>query len=567
MGDPARPVRLRSRRHALAPTGRWCTSSTRPARRSSPARREPRRVSSRRPPHSRGTRPGRRIDACRAWAWTVDCNWYPGDCGAEIVTVDASRPPYPDELSDDPETRLLEACVRDVDLLLSVRALIEGHVRQASLAIPGFVDQGRLALQHLHAVLEASGATWSLAWVTLACADLFRRSGDDAAAEAALDKVRQIHEFLRGNGVADPVGEACACLVEGDWYAAPGSRPSASASTSRRRRCRRPSPTSATTIALRRPTTRPPPSLSTSTNPGPSLRSRSDALRSPGAARPRDATGRVDRRRGGVRGCRRRGRLLARGRPPADRLSRRRHVAATRREAGTRFDLRPRGSVAALVEWADKEGSASFASGLGRLLQRVGEQWLAEGEYERAEVAYSLVPLLPRSGAEVTASLLLELAAVDARRQLGVRAATRLRQALATLPPVADATSERLEWMRQVNVVVDIVNAHMSESATAAGTNVGGLDRSTARLRALLALPGVPEPGSAGIIDAEHLAKLARSRETDTIEDLVADADRHITEPERKMLSSYAEIARQILNLADPHSRSSAVGRRRRRAL
>ena len=230
------------------------------------------------------------------------------------------------------------------------------------------------------------------------------------------------------------------------------------------------------------------------------------------------------------------------------------NVAATRREAGTRFDLRPRGSVAALVEWADKEGSASFASGLGRLLQRVGEQWLAEGEKERAEVAYSLaVPLLPRSGAEVTASLLLELAAVDARRQLGVRAATRLRQALATLPPVADATSERLEWMRQVNVVVDIVNAHMSESATAAGTNVGGLDRSTARLRALLALPGVPEPGSAGIIDAEHLAKLARSRETDTIEALVADADRHITEPERKMLSSYAEIARQILNLADPY--------------
>ncbi len=497
----------------------------------------------------------RRIDACRAWAWTVDRNWYPGDCGAEIVAVDAARPAYPDDVSDDPETRLLEACVRDLDLLLSVRALIEGHVRQIPLAIPGFVEQGRHALQHLNVVLEASGATWSLAWTTLAHADLLRRAGDDAAAEASLENVRKIHAYLRTNGIPDPVGEACASLVEGDWYAAPGSSPEG--------------------LGL---------DLAPSAVPSPFADKRDDdraakAYEQAGAmlagvAEPR-ANGALALRRAALAWHRSDyetqlaelaaseaafasagdvagswltvvHRLIAS--VAADK------VAATRRDAGTRFDLRPRGKVAELVDWAEKDGSASFTSGLGRLLQRVGAQWFAAGEYERADVAYSLaVPLLPRSGAEVTASLLLELAAVDARQQLGLRAATRLRQALATLPPVADAKSERLEWMRQVNVVVDIVNAHMSESATAAGTNVGGLERAMTRLRALLALPGVPEAGSVGVVDAEHIAELARARAADTLEDLLADADLEISKHELIMLTTTAEMARRILDLADPY--------------
>jgi tetratricopeptide (TPR) repeat protein len=497
----------------------------------------------------------RRIDACRAWAWTVDRNFYPGGTGAEIVAVDAARPAYPAAIANDVETRMLEACVQDVDRLLSGRLMIEGAVRGIPLALNELLEDTRQALQHLHLVLESGGATWSLAWVVLALADLLRRAGNDADAAAALANARQIHQVLRENGIDDRVGEAVSYLVEGDWYATPGSSPEALGFD-----------------------------LPASELPSPFADKRDDSLAGAAYERAAIILGDADEPRAiGALALRRaalawrqsdyptqlaelmtaEAAFVAAGEAAASWLVAIHRligevaagrIAATRRTAGTRFDLQPRGTIAALSRWADEDGSASFTTGLGRLLQRVGAQWLATEDYERAEVAYGMaVPLLPHSGTEAAATLLLELAAVDAQQRLGVRATTRLRQALATLPQVKDATLERLEWMRQVNAVVGITNAHMNEAATAAGTNVGGLEQAIARLRGLLALPGVPAPGSAGVLDRNRLEELAHARAGDTFERLLADADQEISERERTMLALTADSARQIVDLADPY--------------
>src|SRR5206468_3439521 len=45
-------------------------------------------------------------------------------------------------------------------------------------------------------------------------------------------------------------------------------------------------------------------------------------------------------------------------------------ISTTRRSAGTGFDLQARGPIAALRGWGERDGSVSWASGLGRILQR-----------------------------------------------------------------------------------------------------------------------------------------------------------------------------------------------------
>ncbi|MGG7380135.1 hypothetical protein ACQ7B2_15695, partial [Escherichia coli] len=62
-------------------------------------------------------------------------------------------------------------------------------------------------------------------------------------------------------------------------------------------------------------------------------------------------------------------------------------VAATRRDAGTGFDLEPRGPIAELLRWGQHEGSVGWISGLGLLFHLAGKGWAADGDYERAALA------------------------------------------------------------------------------------------------------------------------------------------------------------------------------------
>jgi CHAT domain-containing protein len=181
------------------------------------------------------------------------------------------------------------------------------------------------------------------------------------------------------------------------------------------------------------------------------------------------------------------------------------HVAETRRLAGTGFNLKPRGPIADTLRWGEHDGSISWTTGIGRLFQRAAERWDSDGDYERAAVAYELAaPLVPASGVESPAAVVLNLAHLDSRNGFGVRALTRSRSAIAALPPVAATApempdwepQEMLGWQRSVGALLDIVSGQFDATATAAGMSVAALEWASGRIRALLALPGVPPAGS-----------------------------------------------------------------------
>ena len=214
-------------------------------------------------------------------------------------------------------------------------------------------------------------------------------------------------------------------------------------------------------------------------------------------------------------------------------------VAATRRAAGMRFDLAARGPIAALLQWGEHDGSVSWTSGLGRLVQRAAARWDQDGDYPRAELAYELaVPLVPASGAEMPAKMLIELAQLDRRYGFGVRALTRIRAAVATLPPVTQASTESLDWSRNLTASLDAVHGQLDEAGTAAGMRIAALEWAIERSRELLALPGVPPAGSSEGLDftaTPHTSDELRARSAD-------------------QLAGLADIARGALAFADMYA-------------
>ena len=102
---------------------------------------------------------------------------------------------------------------------------------------------------------------------------------------------------------------------------------------------------------------------------------------------------------------------------------------------------------------------------------------------------------MPASGFESPAAVVLDLAKLDGRNGFGVRALTRSRAAIAALPPVAEARLDKLDWMRSVSVLLNVVSGQFDATGTAAGMSVAALEWASGRIRALLALPGVPPEG------------------------------------------------------------------------
>ena len=183
-------------------------------------------------------------------------------------------------------------------------------------------------------------------------------------------------------------------------------------------------------------------------------------------------------------------------------------VAATRHAAGTGFDLKPKGPIADLLRWGQDEGSVGWTTGLGRLFQRAAERWAADGDYERAAVAYELaLPLVPASGAEPPETVVLELARLERDNGFGVRALTRCRSAVATLPRIEDAAEQLLDWARSVYALQNVLWGQIG-ATSAAGASVAELGWVCERLRQLLELPGVP-PGGEQTEPSPQLAMLA----------------------------------------------------------
>lgn len=444
----------------------------------------------------------RRIEAARVWSWTVDRGWYPGDVHAEILTHDA--PTFPNERRGDPETRLVEAIADDAYFLRVCRTRIEqSRARpEDQLAAAGWWKERRRLEQALKRY-EGRPRAWS---VRLAHAELLLRAGNVQEADTALHRVRDDYKRAGASGV---VGLACTYLVEGDRYATPGSSPEAlgfdlivaGASPS---------------LAARRDLAR----AASAYDRAAELLAAIDEPRALGSLALRRAahawlSGQYGAQQELIAVAN--NAFAAAGDAAALRLMTAHalladialgRVAATRRDAGTGFDLHPRGPIAELLHWGQHDGSVGWISGLGGLFHRAAERWAADGDYERAAVAYELaIPLVPASGLPLE-RVVLDLVRLDRDNDFGLRALARGRSAIAALPRVEDASEQPLDWSRNVFCLIDVVIGQTDASTTAAGMTVAAIEWATERLRQLLSLPGVP-PARAAEEEPPYISTVA----------------------------------------------------------
>jgi CHAT domain-containing protein len=427
----------------------------------------------------------RRFAACRSWIWTLDRLWYPGDTGAEIASAGEQPPDVALGRPGDQETLELEALATVQFQLLNTRWRVESEVRQSP----------EEAVANLHAQAANAGTEPEPPPARLFYADLLHRAGAVDEANSVMADARAQLEGLARDDIGAAAILARSFLLEGDWYATPGSSPEALG------------------FDLWKFGAGASPFLAWRDLP-----------------RAADAYSQAEGRLSGVDAPRLRAALaMRRGtvawlagdftaqkaflRTAADEFSVAgdsaghwltvvhdlladvglRRIAAIRLSAGTSFDLEAHGPIAALCRWGEQDGSASWTTGLGRILQRAGADWDSQGDYPRAELAYEMaVPLVPSSGAEAPATAVLALAGLDRRYGLVVRGLTRSRAAVATLPPVADASREVWKWAQNLSSLGDVLWSLVDGRGTAAGMQVAGLDWAVARTQELLALPGAP---------------------------------------------------------------------------
>jgi CHAT domain-containing protein len=421
----------------------------------------------------------RRVAACRSWLWTLDRLWYPGDHGAEIASQVGSPPGVELGRPGDEETVEVESVSFLVFRWLSLRFRVENEVRRS--------PEQALATVYEH------GVNPPVSYAHLVHGDLLHRAGGREEADGIVAELRGAFEQDPEDAGARAI-VARSFLVEGDWYATPGSWPEALGFDLWTYNA--PSPFAAlrdlgraaeaydaaeewipsdaaprlrAALALRRAT------LAWISGDHAAqqafLRAAEDEYAAAG-----DAAGRWLTVIHGLLAD------VALGR-----------IAATRRDAGTGFDLEARGPIAALRRWGERDGSVSWTSGLGRILQRAADAWGEQEDYARAEVAYEMAaPLTPVSGAESSAAIMLRLAELDSRNGLGVRAFTRRRSSVATLPPAVSPLTDVWAWAQNLDALGNVLSGQMDAEGTAAGLQVAAVDWAIRRLEEVLALPGVP---------------------------------------------------------------------------
>jgi CHAT domain-containing protein len=368
--------------------------------------------------------------ALTAWARQLDRNWYPGDVGAEtaVATPDAFVEPQPGEDS----IAFQIAMLVQPTYLFTRRTLLEMAMRSGT--VPEVQQVLGFALDSVDMLTNyatQSGQHQLIAWLTLIRADFSRRAGVQKDADLLLAQARQLASDLRS-----PPRLALTYLIEGDWYAAPGSSPEALG-------------WDLGTLSGSNPLQ--PPDLPRAVAlwaQAEALLAGWDTLRLRAALAIRGAW---QARQVGEAQTQRQ--YLA----AAQELSRRAgdsaayHMAVVHEliadiddgrlgqhllQLGGGWSPPEHGPVAELLRWAATTGSRSWCVGLGRLLQRCGDRWVAEGSTPRARVAYlAAVPLISSDPAVPGRTVQTALADVDSRLNLAVNALLRLDRAFRSPEP------------------------------------------------------------------------------------------------------------------------------------
>ncbi len=425
----------------------------------------------------------RRIRACSAWAQRLGRNWYPGDTGGEFGPSGTRGFTSVGEVFEgDAETMLLEACVAFGPAnLLSVRSLLESMVRKSSAEAQVLLQSAMNDLERFKQIAQMANAPTSACWAVQCQADLLYRSGTASKAQKLLEFAREIY----GAG-EDGIGVACTYLVEGDWFATPGSSPEALSLDL----AGRPEPSPfATTQDVARATE--------AYNHAESSLAGVDAPRVVAALALRravlchlegDLSAQLDWLQtadqmfmdaGETSGC--------------HLVTVHRLVAAI--SAGDFVQLRrntplewgaTHGPVADILAWGLARGSLSFCTGLGRIFERTAERWEGQGDLDRAEVAYLMArPLLSLSGVIPSWSILLTLAGLDARRNAQVRSLVRRLKILADLPLPPKATEQPTAWMQDLQLTMSLIDIPTGSIGTGM-IAIQAIERGMKRLGALL---------------------------------------------------------------------------------
>jgi len=424
----------------------------------------------------------RRIRACRAWAERLDKNWYPGNAGGEFGPQGTAGFTLPSQVfPGDSETMLVEACAAlGPANLLSVRSLLESLIRKSAPPALALLQSALGDLQLFKEVALECNAPASACWAMQSQADLMHLCGNFVDAQQQLVRAREIYV-----AAGDGIGVACTHMVEGDWWATPGSSPEGLGLDLAGRP--EPSPFSQSQDTAR---------AAQAYDLAESALCASDTPRLAGALALRRATlaflsGQLDEQRRWLRVADRA--FLEAGETCS------RHLAFVHQLVGAVAEgdfvelrrLAPPewgtalGPIADVATWAVERGSISFGVGLGRILERTAEQWQAKGDLDRAEIAYLMArPLLPLSGVVPPWSVPMALAELDARRNVQVRSMVRRLRILASLPPPSPST-EPIAWMQDLHLtmsLIDIPTGSIGTGLIATQT----IERGAQRLRALL---------------------------------------------------------------------------------
>lgn len=369
--------------------------------------------------------------ALKSWARQMDQNWYPGGVGAET-------PMDPSGLIGDatpgrPIEELLEhVVVYGFPALMAARAVIECAVRDGDGFLVQQVASSAVGgLEKLARYAQGRKLTDLVNWAALATADLLHRAGSPASHVVLRDARAQLRH------TSDMGRLALSHLIEGDWFAAPGSSPESlgwdlapqrgpsplpGADLERATACYR----QASEIAMRE---RFPRLLG------------SIALRSAMLAR---LAGDADSRRRHLRAASEAAR--------AARDSASQHLVAIHQlvaeidegvlsqhalDLGSGWHTPTKGPIADVLAWARSAGSVSWCVGLGRLLQRCGDSWTTGGSAPRARIAYlGALALMSAEPAVPSLDLMTAIANSDIRSGLAVNASLRLEHTFG--PMLAD---------------------------------------------------------------------------------------------------------------------------------
>lgn len=492
----------------------------------------------------------RRIAACRPWAQTWERNWYPGDIGGEIPPNYRANVFESNQLRQgDPETVLIEICAAlGPGTVLTARTVVD-NVRMRTPQGADNVATGAIKnLMSFAEIASGVGAVTPALWGKAAATDVLRRAGHLAEARAALAGIRNDHVALQ-----DAVGVATTWLLEGDWFATPGSSPDS--------------------LGLRLEDESPP-SFAAERNDAAAAEAYSyaqqvlqgvDAPRLRGAlalrlallaSRAGDTGGQASQLTTAL-GC-----FAEAGDAAGEHLAtvhgwiaalERGELAAMRAIAPLEWG-ELHGPVKQMAEWAATRGSPSYCAGLGRLLHRCGQRWMANADYERAEIALRLARgLITLNGAVPAWTIPEALAQVDDRRGFTMRTVVRRLQILEQLPQPPAPSEDGYGWLQDLYLTANMIN--VPTGVTGAGVMaIQLIERGEERLRQLLKLanPNASTEPPAVIDTRAELERLQTSEPTDPAAWLDELASGKTTDTEKQLLSMGATLTRQTLERARP---------------